>query len=170
MKRSTAIAFVAACCGIGLVMVTEHTRTAAKLAEMAKQLNAAKEPKAASGNVESAEVQGYLEGVFASESGNAPWGRAALREAMERLGADLPQGSSVTSVDCHESLCRIETTHADVSRYRSFVRAAFIDQKTQLWNGGSFSTILSNRGTKGVPLVAVAYIAKDGQPLPTIPQ
>lgn len=120
--------------------------------------------------VDAVAVQNFLEDTFASEAAGSAWSRDAVREATEKVTAALPEGSALSSVDCRDSLCRIETTHTDFQRYRSFVRAAFVNPKTSIWNGGTFSSIVNQDRPAGAPLVTVAYIAKDGQALPTLPE
>ena len=88
-------------------------------------------------------------------------GRLAAREA-----AVLPPASELGAVECHASMCRIESRHEDAARYRQFAHSAFIDPETESWNGGFFSTAVPEPGSGR--LLAVAYVAREGQELPPV--
>jgi len=122
-------------------------------------------PASAAPAPSSAEVRDRLEGVFRAEPVDAAWSLSAVRTLDGKLGALLPARSSVRSVDCRGSLCRIETSHADVNDYRDFVQRAFLGQ-IELWNAGFFVNVLSDP-TPGQPVVTVAYLAREGQSLPS---
>jgi hypothetical protein len=107
-----------------------------------------------------------MDGTFSAQRVDASWAGTAQNLASERLRATLPEGSEVRSVECRASLCRIETSHTDEQRYESFVRQTFLDPKTQLWNGGLFSTTLDDGQSEG-RLVMVSYLAREGQAVPS---
>lgn len=114
------------------------------------------------------EVGGELEEVFftADEKDHA-WAREAESVAATKLRDLLPQGSELRSLQCRGSMCRIETMHADLTAYQQFVQSAALDPTTHLWNGGMFSTIVDDAPTPDGRLTTVAYIAREGEPLPT---
>jgi hypothetical protein len=64
-------------------------------------------------------------------------------------------------------MCRIETAHQDLDQYQQFVRRALMDPETKLWNGGFFATLLAEP-TEG-RVTTVAYLARDGEALPPMP-
>jgi hypothetical protein len=115
-----------------------------------------------------AEVRDSFEIAFGGDKPDPGWTGADQRRASQKIQAALPEGSHMRSFDCRASLCRIETSHEDPSHYRAFVRAAFLDPETQLWNAGMFSTRSSDEAAPGEPLVMVSYLAREGQALPNI--
>jgi hypothetical protein len=116
--------------------------------------------------VKAADVHDSLESVWTSQTSRSAWAGDASRTAASKLRALLPDGSATRSIECRDSMCRIETEHADAARYSKFVRSAFLDGTTQLWNGGFFSSIVEDASGSGGKLVSVAYLAPEGQTLP----
>lgn len=114
----------------------------------------------------STEVRDRLEGKFSQEHAEPTWSAAAQRLAETRLPGTLPPSSSLRSVDCRASMCRIETSHQDLDHYRQFVHKAFLTPDTHLWNGGFFSTLIDDPGSGTV--VAVAFLGRDGVALPDV--
>lgn len=104
--------------------------------------------------------------MFENDHADTSWTGAEIRSATERLTAALPEGSGLRSFDCRESMCRIETIHPDVSHYHAFVRSAFIEPETKIWNAGTSSSLLSGEPAEGGSLVTVSYLARDGHDLP----
>lgn len=87
----------------------------------------------------------------------------------ERMGAVLPEGSSIVSIDCGSTLCRMVTSHPDLDRYRQFQSAAFTrpdpDNPT-LWRGAAkFMRLPSDDPSK---FVYTAYLAREN--LPSLPE
>lgn len=113
---------------------------------------------------EPAQMKAELETTFASERTDPTWSSEAQREARARITAALPETSTLRDVDCHASLCRIETSHADLMSYQRFVQGAFMNPETRIWNAGFFSSP-PVQGDNG-QLVATMYVAREGEPLP----
>jgi hypothetical protein len=105
--------------------------------------------------------------AFATENVDSEWAVRARRIAEERLKADLPTGSSVRSIDCRTSMCRIESSHADRGSYAQFARQSFQDPATSIWNCGSFSTIVNDDSQPGSAVMVVSYVSRDGTNLST---
>ena len=108
--------------------------------------------------------QEFLETVFAEQSADPSWARAAEDTIEDKLRGQLPQGSTIQSVECHASICRIETLHGDSNAYEQFLADAFKDPSKRIWSGDAFSQELS-QGTQG-ELVVVSYLAREGGSLP----
>lgn len=112
------------------------------------------------------EVRDRLDVFFREERTDASWGHQARQRIQQRIDTVLPENSFLLEVDCHSSMCRIETMHASLDDYQQFVRASFMSPETKLWNGGFFASI------KGEPengeVITVAYLARDGQDLPAL--
>jgi hypothetical protein len=112
-----------------------------------------------------ARIHEQYEAAFVSDHGDAQWETGAKRLAMEKLPSLLPEGSTVRSFECRATMCRLETHHRDHESYWGFIKAAFMDQTGQLWNGATYSTPLKDNPDDGL---MVTYIAREGQPLPQV--
>lgn len=139
--------------------------TAAAASSPAPAAPAAEPPKPA---VSVAEARDSYEIAFGSDHPDPGWTAAELRRTNQKVQAALPEGSELKSLDCRASLCRIETSHADLSRYRTFVHSAFMDPATQVWNAATFSTRENDGAGSGEPLLIVSYVAREGQDLPRV--
>jgi hypothetical protein len=114
-----------------------------------------------------AEIRDHLETSFATEQVDASWARTAERTAESRIKNVLTQGTSLRSVECHSSMCRIETGHQNVDDFQSFVSQAFVKPESRMWNAPMFLTPLDEKAAEhGGPLVIVAYVAREGRELP----
>jgi hypothetical protein len=109
------------------------------------------------------EVRDHYEMSFIGEYADAAWSQKARGLASERLKATLPDSSAVRSIDCRTSMCRIETSHADLEHYRQFVQKSFMDPESSIWNAATYSSITDDSSGN---LVVVSYVSRDGQPLP----
>lgn len=117
--------------------------------------------------MEPADVRARLDKLFVTESADPAWGAQASATAQTRLAEILPQSSRLRSIECRASMCRFETAHQDPESYRQFLTSAFQDPATKLWNGGGFSTPLSDHD-EGGRVVTVAFLAREGQSLPPV--
>jgi hypothetical protein len=115
-----------------------------------------------------AQLRDRMEGIFYDERVDASWADRALRLAQERIAGTLSDGSDVRSIECRSSMCRIETSHTDEQHYHQFLRKAFLDPETELWNGSVFSTPLDDASQAEGRIVVVAYLTRDGQAMPTV--
>lgn len=80
--------------------------------------------------------------------------------------AVLPAESLVLSVECRNSLCRVETEHASLDEFQDFVQRAFLTHdSTRVSNGPVFVGLLAEPA-QGEPVVAVAYVGREGALLP----
>jgi hypothetical protein len=137
-----------------------------------------KRPPAASGEAAGAprqhipdetEYEAQLEVKFQAETRDPQWSREASTEARRALSTDLPIGSALETVDCRANLCRVESSHASVEAFRTFVEAALMSRGKKLWNAG-FSAQVVAQSASGIK--AVTFIAREGQAVPvadTIP-
>jgi hypothetical protein len=82
------------------------------------------------------------------------------------MRAVLPAGSSVRSVECRGSLCRVETQHAGFDDFRDFVQRAFQGQPVAPVSNGPVFVNLLEEPAPGKPVVAVAYVGREGTALP----
>jgi hypothetical protein len=110
------------------------------------------------------EAQDRLDTFFLEERTDASGGQEARQVIHGRIDAVLPERSSLLAVDCHASLCRIETMHTTLEDFQEFVRSGFMAPETRLWNGGFFASVVGE--SAGGEVTTVAYLARDGQGLP----
>jgi hypothetical protein len=113
-----------------------------------------------------AQIRDNLDIAFIADHGSPRWVGAMKDDATQKLRMALPPGSALRSFECHETICRIETQHADLDTHTTFVRAAFMNQDTQLWNGGFYSVREEDNASADGPLAFVTYLAQPDQNLP----
>ncbi len=123
---------------------------------------ATEDPAPADAVLTTQEVRDHVEASFAAA---APAASSDLGQGLDRgVRAALSAGSSVRSVECRGSLCRVETVHPDVDDFRDFMRRAFQDS-TRIANGPAFVSLV-DEPEPGQPVVAVAYVGREGSRLP----
>jgi hypothetical protein len=110
-----------------------------------------------------AELRDGLEAHFRHASADATSGEAA-RVIGHQLPAILPAGSTVRSVACRDSLCRIEAVHVGVAEHRQFVQRAFLEP-TRVASDGFYAGLLDEPAA-GQPVTTVAYLARAGHVMP----
>jgi hypothetical protein len=84
-------------------------------------------------------------------------------ELARRIRAMIAPGSSVRSLECRSSLCRLETMHASLDDFRGFMQHAFHapDAGTRVSNGPVLAALLAPP-VAGQPVIAVAYLGREG--------
>jgi hypothetical protein len=112
----------------------------------------------------SAEIGAYLEAVFASDRPPAP-SRDRTSALEQRLRTSMPAGSAVRKLECRDSMCRIETSHPGREELGQLVRSTYYaSDPAGVLNGPFFATVLSE-AAPGQPLVAVAFVGRQGMQL-----
>ena len=107
-------------------------------------------------------IDGFAEDVarFEAEPSDRTWDPSPQLHGA--LTASLPKGSSILSLECRSSLCRLETTHADPERYQAFTRLfTFFAGEAQVWKAGATFGIDREPAHEGDPLRTVAYLHRD---------
>jgi hypothetical protein len=112
-----------------------------------------------------AEITDHYDAAFTVENADASWAADARRQAETRLKAILPEGSSVRSVDCRSSMCRIETSYGDRAQLSQFMRTAFSSPASGIWNAPMYSHLVSDEGGQ---VVVVSFLAREGHALPSM--
>lgn len=112
------------------------------------------------------EVHEQLEGAFQHDAIDPAWASTSRQLAQERLAKTLPATSTIKSIDCRGSMCRIETWHAGREAYQEFFNRAFVDGSTMLWNGAVQNT-LTTEGS-GDALSVVSFLSRENGELPKI--
>jgi hypothetical protein len=113
-----------------------QSRWAARPAKLLRLSDAASHPSTApprlSANAE--DYRPYLQMQFLQQAPDVSWARQAKSELDTGLGHLLDKRSSMTSIECRSSLCRVELMHQDESAYASFADA-FAHAKSQSGKG-----------------------------------
>ncbi|HTE53459.1 MAG TPA: hypothetical protein VK698_21540 [Kofleriaceae bacterium] len=111
------------------------------------------------------EMRDTIEESFAADHPDAA--SRDLAQGLERgVRAVLPPGSSVSRLECRSSLCRVETVHANIDEFRTFADRAYMTvDPTRVSNGPVFAGLV-HAPVEGEPLVAVAYLGREGSVLP----
>jgi len=107
----------------------------------------------------------HLEGAFAAQARDASWAPDTESRLQQRLREQLP-AARLSSLECHASMCRLETVHRDAAAFGQFVGDAFKDPDKRIWSGNAF-TNEPVQGAQG-ELVVVSYLAREGEALPQI--
>jgi hypothetical protein len=108
------------------------------------------------------EMRDHLEASFVAAP---PAPSSELADRLESgVRAVLPVGSSVRSVACRGSLCRVETAHRAIDEVRDFVQRALQDP-SRMSNGPAFVSLLEEPAP-GKQVVVVIYVGREGTVLP----
>jgi hypothetical protein len=107
----------------------------------------------------------HLESAFASQTIDAAWAHDAEDRVQQKLHASV-SGARLQSVECHASMCRIETVHTDAAAFGQFATDAFKDPDKRIWGSDAF-TDEPIEGAHG-ELIVVSYLAREGETLPQI--
>lgn len=113
------------------------------------------------------EVRDGLEAVFQNDPYDAAWSQQTAATLTRGIHAVLPPGSRLERLDCRGTLCRIETSHADLEAYRVYTLDTFQGHDTRVITGAAFQTVVGEP-VPGKPVVAVAFVARDGHDLPDL--
>ncbi len=111
------------------------------------------------------EIADDLDSRFEAEPFDAAWSNSATREATRALSTDLPEGTTLTKLECRSSLCRVDTLHDSLDSFRTFASTSLLGRERRIWNGGVSTMVRESSDTE---VKAVTYIAKEGQSVPTL--
>ena len=110
------------------------------------------------------EVRDHLQSAFGADRPTAA-SQARTYTVEQGVRAALPAGSSIRSVECRGAMCRIETEHTSIDEFHEFIRRAFQTPESKIATAPVFAGPLA-APKPGAPLVAVAYLAREGTTLP----
>jgi hypothetical protein len=103
--------------------------------------------------------------AFAGQAADPSWSQVAEGTMTREINRHLPQGSSIQSVQCRQSMCQLRSSHASMDTYEKFTEDALYSRESGLWNGAITSLVVEN-GAGGVQ--SISYIAREGQDLPAL--
>lgn len=112
--------------------------------------------------MEPEEIRVRIGSRFEDEQPDRAWTSTAEELVRTRLAPRLPEGSTLISVECRSSMCRLLSAHSGPDSYKKFLEAAFKNPESQPWNGASFATPTPERDRDG-NVITVAYLAREGQ-------
>jgi hypothetical protein len=108
------------------------------------------------------EYAAFLDGEYASESPDPRWNPA--REVGSKLAAVLPEGSTVRSIECKASMCRLETAHHGAQSYQQFTRIFLKPGDARPWDGPVVFQVTEGAAEGEGDVTAVAYLGRDSLP------
>jgi hypothetical protein len=130
--------------------------------EPAPRADAAEE-RAAAEPPTAEDIRDHIERGFA---GDASVAAPDLAHDVERgVQSALPATSSVRSLVCRSSVCRVETVHRSLAEYRAFTERAFFGYEAVIRMGPVFSLPVDDPAP-GQPVVTVAFVGRAGSTLP----
>jgi hypothetical protein len=109
---------------------------------------------------EPAVVRKQLEEAFAADRSGSGDADALRSTAETKLRALLPSGSSLTSLECGASMCRIGSQHESIAAYSEFLEKALMGPSPRLWNG-AFISVPAAEAANG-KFSYVAFVARTG--------
>ncbi len=107
------------------------------------------------------EVTQHIETTFYSEAMDTAWAREVRQGLQEKLASLLSKGSSIGSLECHSSLCRIELRHPDEEQYQQFMQR--MAQGGTFWKGASMTYRSEEDGRN---IATISYLAREGHAMP----
>jgi hypothetical protein len=113
----------------------------------------------------SEEMRDRLDAFFSAEAVDPAWNQQAAATLTRGIQAALPAGSGLRRLECRGTLCRIETSHLDADAFRAYAKDAFLERETRVGSSGFFANLLGDPAAGG-PVVAVAYVVREGKHMP----
>jgi len=107
------------------------------------------------------EVQDNAEAQFIAEQYDRTWSAETAVRLRGNVSSRLPHDSRLRSLECRESLCRLETSHPDADQFREFQRES-LRAPDFGWQGAMFFSPLKLESSGEV--TAVTYLIRPGRP------
>lgn len=107
-----------------------------------------------------------LEVAFQRDAIDPAWASTSQQLAQVRLARVLPPTSTIKTIDCHGSMCRIETWHPGRDAYQEYFNKAFVDRSTMLWNGAVHNTLTAEGSGDAVSVVS--FLSRENGELPKV--
>jgi len=101
---------------------------------------------------------------FSAEAEDPEWNQRAARRLSEGLSSGLPEGTTIGSIACRASLCRVESFHTSRANFREYVEATF-RAEGKLWDAAA-SSMVAEESPSGVR--ALSFIAREGSEIPSV--
>jgi hypothetical protein len=102
--------------------------------------------------------------MFAQEPIDPAWSRSEEHRVYKHISAVIPGRSRIIRSECRATMCRVETSHATLEDYQTYLRSVFMDPQHSLQSGPTMSTLLSDSNSDVI--ASVSYIARPDHALP----
>jgi hypothetical protein len=107
----------------------------------------------------------YLQASFSDQAPDADWSRTATKQLHEMFEPLASNDTSLRSVDCRSTLCRVELTHTTEAEYRSFMTTVMSGAMRD-WKGPGGGGMLGTEPNGAV--TTVLFLAREGAELPVL--
>jgi hypothetical protein len=111
------------------------------------------------------EAEAYNEAVeaeFASQASNPAWASTTRSDLLAKVDGALPAASSVQSVECRSSVCRLEASFPNEDASQALFEKMFTEQG-HFWKGPA--AVASTKTNADGSLTKVLYLAREGASL-----
>ena len=115
--------------------------------------------RAAAVDRDAEKLGGTMESNFSKQLLDKNWSAGAATEVRTKVVARLPKDSQLRSIECRESMCRLETSHHSEEAYQAFVNRSLTAQDFD-WPGAMFFAPLHAESSGEV--TTVAYLMRPG--------
>lgn len=109
------------------------------------------------------ELAAQIDGKFAREPADPGWSSGAERQLRQALESTSSPGTTLASVSCRRSLCRVESLHTSLEAFHDYVESSYMADDRLPWNGAFTSLVTEQSDTR---VKAVSFIAKEGSDIP----
>jgi hypothetical protein len=112
--------------------------------------------------IDPATLRAHIASRFDRQAEDPAWSAAARGLVETKLARAMPPSSVLKSVECRETMCRIDMVYDDLAQYHEFISRMRPDALP--WNGTFFSTPLGDLSDG--PITFVAFLSREGKELP----
>jgi hypothetical protein len=109
------------------------------------------------------ELAAQIDGKFTQETVDPAWSAGAEHQLRQVLESTPPPGTTLASVSCRRTLCRVESLHTSLEAFHQYVESSYLADDRPLWNG-AFTALVTEQSETRVR--AVSFIAKEGSEIP----
>ncbi len=108
-----------------------------------------------------AALRQHLDASFEEQAADPGWSGAARLSVARTFAALMPPTSTMKSVECRATLCRMEMVYDDLAQVQAFMSR--LGPEALPWNGTLFSTPIGDPSVS--PVTFVAFLSRDGHQL-----
>jgi hypothetical protein len=109
------------------------------------------------------ELAAKIDRKFAQETVDPGWSADAERQLRQALESTSSPGTTLASVSCRRSLCRVESLHTSLEAFQQYVASYMAEDRPPLWNGAVAALVTEQSETR---VKAVSFLAKEGSEIP----
>lgn len=108
-----------------------------------------------------------LQDTFEEHGDDPAWSRGAEQQIREGFYSSIDGRTSLSSVHCNSTMCRIESDHDDMASFQTFAEGTVLNPGNGLWNGAIFTAVVDGEDDDR-SVTALTFIAREGEPLPGV--